>query len=342
MAYYMTHVNTFMKKEFNFVPDETYKYMRANIVFYTWLALRGKGIPDGSTINKVSCDYVGMIKKHSSVFLKQDIPVLIFYSRLGLPENEELLMKENFSDIDHIMMLCLEDLRDVIPFNTYKAYYSVDLELMDHLRILVINHIKALLPYIKETALKANNHVYPEMLARNGGNAVMYCDMDLCANYIPTVYAKNGLCSWAQLRGMFTRHSHKDKASLEHAKHFKGNWQEIADYILSGNAHKAARKIYREFNINYRLSLAEGENCMVYAHYDSIEQFTQKVKPASLIIDFHTNPDLNLGNPDKMYVENHVYIYLQLLPHMSHLADGTWHTEKFVEESDDEEGVVWL
>ncbi|QPO16319.1 hypothetical protein [Infectious spleen and kidney necrosis virus] len=135
---YLEEIETFLRDYFEFALDSTYKELRVNFVFYTWVAVYGTGIPDGSKpFRGKDLNYVSKIKEQARTMRGQKIPNAIVYSRLQMPVDEEIGLKEHFDKEDNIVLLCLEDIPDCIPPESYQDDYTADLALMDCLRVVV-------------------------------------------------------------------------------------------------------------------------------------------------------------------------------------------------------------
>lgn len=316
--------------------DNTYKKLTTNLMFHTWVAIRKTGIPDGtSPLNGISLDYVSKLKKQAAELEIQGIPVMIVYSRLNLPHSEETKMEFHFKHESNIVMLCLEDMPHAIPSDSYKHLYTADLNLMDHLRIAVINHAQQVIQELLRKACEQGKEQYAFSLRTNNGNAIMYADMDivLTANKAPVVYAKRGMCSWPKLNHLFT-HNYCDLNSLDqqlrrtiedHAAVFRRGTDVIIQYVLYGKAYEISEWITEARGKRWKPCIATGENSMLFVSYSAIPIFKKMVLDDSLIVDLHTNPDRKLYmTSDPFYRANHTLIYLQLLPYMDHSDDRTW------------------
>ncbi|UWH18615.1 ORF071 [Infectious spleen and kidney necrosis virus] len=324
---YLEEIETFLRDYFEFALDSTYKELRVNFVFYTWVAVYGTGIPDGSKpFRGKDLNYVSKIKEQARTMRGQKIPNAIVYSRLQMPVDEEIGLKEHFDKEDNIVLLCLEDIPDCIPPESYQDDYTADLALMDCLRVVVIKHAGAVRNKLKEKASLERKRQYVSFLDGNGGNAVMYADMDIVftCDKVPTVYAKDGLCSYPELHKVFLGDPHVERPPwlkekmAKHAAVFRRDWKDIAQYIICDGGYAVAADIYKDLGRQYKPCVATGENCMLLVAYESVPLFWRLVSNSSLIIDLHS-----IDTP--LRCENHTLIYLQLLPYMVHRGDRTWY-----------------
>lgn len=313
--------------------DNTYKKLTANLVFHTWVAIRKTGIPDGtSALHGIYLDYVSKLKQQSAELKVQGIPVMIVYSRLDLPLSEEIKMESHFKHESNIVMLCLEDMPHVIPPDRYEDYHTADLNLLDHLRIAVINHALQVIRELLNKARAEGKEDYVDLLLTNEGNAIMYADMDIMfTGKVPVVYAKRGMCSWPQLNPLFT-HVNRDMSALtpqlrrtieDHAAVFRMDPKVIIDYVLHGNAYDIAEWIAESRGDTWKPCIARGRNTMIFISYSAIPIF--KKMGLDISVDLHTDPDCNMHTTsDPLYKANHTLIYLQLIPYMDHSSDRTW------------------
>ncbi|KAE8276943.1 hypothetical protein D5F01_LYC25350 [Larimichthys crocea] len=126
---YLSQIKEFLHGSFDgFQLDSSYQQLSTNLVFHTWVAYWGVGIPDGTRpFNGKLLDY--------------------------LPKEEEMTLLVNFADEGNIVLLCLEDMTYSIPPSSYSKYYSTTFDLSDHLRLAVINHAPAVLKELRRKAL---------------------------------------------------------------------------------------------------------------------------------------------------------------------------------------------
>ncbi|KAK2815471.1 hypothetical protein Q5P01_025938 [Channa striata] len=79
--------------------DREYKMLKPKVLFHTWVAIYGSGIFDGTfALPKTGrkLDYVSKIKSNARFLEKQRIPLMIVYSLLNLPLEEERRMLSQF------------------------------------------------------------------------------------------------------------------------------------------------------------------------------------------------------------------------------------------------------
>ncbi|KAK2813244.1 hypothetical protein Q5P01_000873 [Channa striata] len=151
-------VRAFMRRQFpGFDYDREYKMLKPKVLFHTWVAIYGSGIFDGTfALPKTGrkLDYVSKIKSNARFLEKQRIPLMIVYSSLNLPLEEERRMLSQFEREPNIVVLNLErDLKDALPEVMYQENYSADLNLMDYLRLGVIKQAYNVLAVLRDAAL---------------------------------------------------------------------------------------------------------------------------------------------------------------------------------------------
>ncbi|KAK2813507.1 hypothetical protein Q5P01_000791 [Channa striata] len=228
----------------------------------------------------------------------------------------------------------------------YQENYSADLNLMDYLRLGVIKQAYNVLAVLRDAALARGKVAYARALAGNGGNAIIYSDIDITWNdRVPNVLAHRGMCSAPSLSRIFSfqhvcfRPSKDDAPRLsdqvlakakEHSAMFSSNSREsrmrLFEYVRSGEAHATVKELVRDIQAvqpkayRYTVQICTGENSLLYVHLDSIPLFRETVDDASLIVDFHS---MSAPNPDPRRVENHTSIFMQLLPFMAMGEDRT-------------------
>ncbi|KAE8277731.1 hypothetical protein D5F01_LYC24260 [Larimichthys crocea] len=225
----------------------------------------------------------------------------------------------NFADEGNIVLLCLEDMTYSIPPSSYSKYYSTTFDLSDHLRLAVINHAPAVLKELRRKALCEHKDQYVSFLDSNGGNAIMYPDMDIVftADRVPRGNMSDEVDISPELMKKIT----------DHSSVFERDWEAITNYIMRDKAYDVATAITRELGRKYNPCVARGENCMLLVAYSSVPLFRTCVSGDSMIVDLHrTNTEF--------YRENHTLIYLQLIPYMKHMSDHTWVWPKDTEETD--------
>ncbi|KAK2811727.1 hypothetical protein Q5P01_000160 [Channa striata] len=256
-------------------------------------------------------------------------------------------MLSQFEREPNIVVLNLErDLKDALPKVMYQENYSADLNLMDYLRLGVIKQAYNVLAVLRDAALARGKVAYARALAGNGGNAIIYSDIDITWNdRVPNVLAHRGMCSAPSLSRIFSfQHvcfrASKDNAprlsdrvlakAKEHSAMFGSNSREsrmrLFEYVRSGEAHATVKELVRDIQAvqpkayRYTVQICTGENSWLYVHLDSIPLFRETVDDASLIVDFHS---MSAPNPDPRRVENHTSIFMQLLPFMAMGEDTT-------------------
>ncbi|QLI60725.1 hypothetical protein [Scale drop disease virus] len=302
---------SYLNREFNGFKPTNYFENTINFVFSTWVALKQTAVT-----NLFATTAINNAQKLS----KQNIPMLIMYSRLNMPKHEQSKMHEMFVNHNNMHVLCLED---VIPFESYKHQYTSDLCLLDYLRIDIIKNYKLILQTLRREA----SDIFTTMLNTNNGNSMMYLDMDidLISDKMPSIiYTPKGMCSFPNLNILFAQSDHLGKLNDPNS---------AMQYILSGEAYENARIYYKQKGRSYKPTLANGENCMLCVAYTEIEYFKNCVDDNSLIIDFHCDPACYTFNPncrdsinsDPLYIVHHTMMYLQLRQHMHHRSDKSWH-----------------
>ncbi|KAK2832697.1 hypothetical protein Q5P01_016586 [Channa striata] len=226
-------------------------------------------------------------------------------------------MLSQFEREPNIVVLNLErDLNDALPEVMYQENYSADLNLMDYLRLGVIKQAYNVLAVLRDAALARGKVAYARALAGNGGNAIIYSDIDI---------------TWND-RDNAPRLSDRVLAKAkEHSAMFSSNSREsrmrLFEYVHSGEAHATVKELVRDIQdvqpkaYRYTVQICTGENSLLYVHLDSIPLFRETVDDASLIVDFHS---MSAPNPDPRRVENHTSIFMQLLPFMAMGEDRTW------------------
>ncbi|TKS65615.1 hypothetical protein D9C73_010628 [Collichthys lucidus] len=328
---YLSQIKEFLHGSFDgFQLDSSYQQLSTNLVFHTWVAYWGVGIPDGTRpFNGKLLDYVSKIKRQAVMLEAQHIPNAIVYSRLQLPKEEEMTLLANFADEGNIVLLCLEDMTYSIPPSSYSNYYSTTFKLLDHLRLAVINHAPAVLEELRRKALREHKDQYVSFLDSNGGNAIMYADIDIVftADRVPVVCAKNGMCSYPEPNDdIFIYGDMSDEVDIspelmkkitDHSSVFERDWEAITNYIMRDKAYDVATAITRELGIKKNPCVARGENCMLLVAYSSVPLFRTCVSGGSMVVDLHPTDT-------EFYRENHTLIYLQLIPYMKHMSDCTW------------------
>ncbi|KAK2811289.1 hypothetical protein Q5P01_000249 [Channa striata] len=84
-------VRRFYRRQFGPITTE-YKMLKPKVLFHTWVAISGSGIFGGAfALPKAGrkLDYVSKIKSNARFLEKQRIPLMIVYSSLNLPLEEE-------------------------------------------------------------------------------------------------------------------------------------------------------------------------------------------------------------------------------------------------------------
>lgn len=201
-------------------------------------------------------------------------------------------------------VLCIED---VIPKQFYNHIYLTGLTWMDHVRTIVIKHYEKFL-----IILECND------FENNKDNSIMYVDADIefISDQFPDIYTAKGMCSYPQLNPTFAKADTSEKLK---------NPETAFDYVINGEAYANAHKDYILKKRHFKPSIAYGENCMIYIRYESINTFKSCVSDYSLSIDFHKNPSRGVSRcVDPFYIENHTFIYLQLVKHLQHRNDLSW------------------
>lgn len=331
-----------MKTSFpEFCVDTTYHRLATGLVFHTWSAVNKRGIPDGSyPISGVYLDCVYKIKAQAKQLEADGIPVMIVYSRLNLPRLDETKMIFAFRKENNIVLLCLEDMPDVIPTSCYTGpYLPADMYIM--LPRIVIAHAEAVRYRLWQTACNLGKEQYALSLVSNGGNAIMYLDIDMVftTTDVPVIYAKDGICTWPELNVLFTHENCKPgtvdstatKAIKKHAEVFQRGWQSIMQYVATGDAYNNANRITDARNKQKRKysypAIAIGYPSMIVVEYSSVAKYKTltNVAPGLDVSDFHTDPVYRyVGTGDVSFRENHTFIYLQLLPYMKRDRAMSW------------------
>ncbi|AOC55096.1 hypothetical protein LCDVSa012L [Lymphocystis disease virus 3] len=290
-------IKRYMKKEFKNFDFSSYKQHIIDFVFTTWVCYKRQFMTDLQRLTVI---------KTAQKLNDQNVPFVLIYSRLNMTIETEKMINTVF--IKPLHVLCLED---VIHPCLYQYFYKPDLGLMDHVRIAVIKYFKKFL-----TALCKLN---PDLSDCLTGNSIMYVDSDVefISNQFPNLYTAEGLCSYPRLNKIFAE-ADKTQELSDPKRAFK--------YVITGQAYTDARQDYALKNRSYKPVIASGENCMICVRYDAIELFKNRVKDDSLIVDFHINPFENhhRQNLDSFYIENHTFIYLQLIKHLKHRNDSSW------------------
>lgn len=286
-------------KDTTFNPDgPAYLKNRVSFVYSTWVAIRGTAVTElfAQTVNN-----------NANLLARQQIPYVVFYSRIGMPKEEEAKMT---FDNDNVFVLCMDDVAPVSP------KYEADLNLLDYLRLHVVKHY-----YTVKCVLMNLFPLFRKWIYSNGGNSMMYIDMDIefighVPEYIDTYH---GLASYPLLSRLFSSATGNEDVLL-------GDPKNAYAYVLSGRAYADARREYLRLERNYEPVIATGENCMLSIRFDALDRFQELVDDSSVIVDFHRNPNYRyLQNSDPLYKEHHTYMYMQLLRVMFHRGDGSWH-----------------
>lgn len=266
------------------------------------------------------------------------IPVMIVYSRLNLPRLEETKMIFTFREESNIIMLCLEDMPDVIPPECYTGSYLAT-DMYGVLPQIVIAHAQDVIQRLWRTACDLGKEQYALSLASNRGNAIMYLDMDIVftTKTVPVVYAKDGMCTWPDLNRWFTHENCKpntvnptiEKAIKKHADVFHEDWQTIIRYVSTGDAYNTANRItearYGQKKRYTYPAITRGYPSMILVEHSAIPKFRTLTESGLAISDFHTDPACRyIATSDPFYRENHTFIYLQLLPYMERDIAMAW------------------
>lgn len=328
-----------LRKNFpGFTLDNTYQKLTTGLVFHTWVSADKRGIPDGTyLVDGVYLNYVAKLKLQARELEAEGIPVMIVYSRLSLPRVEETKMIFAFREERNIVLLCLEDMLDVIPFETYQYFYGVG-DLMINLPIAVITHAKDVVQRLWRTACNEGKRNYAMSLDQNGGNAIMYLDMDMVftAKKVPVVYAKNGMCTWPELNGLFTYERYTTnnldtkmlKIAESHAAVFRKGWKDIIQYVLSGKAYDTANRLAKACGRSVKPAIAKGRASMILVSYSETSRFRDMSFGCCGLDDLHTPPMFSDEyTSDPLYRENHTLVYLQLVPYMERSVDHAWMSE---------------
>ncbi|QHR78492.1 hypothetical protein KM759_gp083 [Lymphocystis disease virus 4] len=287
----MDSIIQYLSNEFKGFKPTNYLKHKIHFVFTTWTCYRRQ-------IMNMEQQYT--LEKTAKTLKSQNIYFVLIYSRLDMSLDTEKELVSAFT----FRTLCLED---VIPKRFYDHIYSSTLTWMDNVRIIVIKHYDKILRALE---------IYDFEVDKD--NSIMYVDADIefISNQFPDIYTANGVCSYPQLNPIFTQADvNGDLKDPERA----------FNYVINGQAYAAARTDYALKKRQYKPSIAYGENCMICVRYRSIDTFKFYVSDYSLSIDFHTDPCRRmLRYSDPLYIENHTFIYLQLVKHLYHRHDLSW------------------
>ncbi|AOC55105.1 hypothetical protein LCDVSa021R [Lymphocystis disease virus 3] len=284
----MNKIVQYLSDEFDGFKPVDYVKHKIHFVFTTWTCYRRQ------FMNKNQQD---TLTETAEKLKLQNVSFALIYSRLDMTVETEKFVKTNFK----FKVLCIED---VVPLQFYKHVYTNDLTWMDHVRIVGIKHYDKILQALDLEIVE--------------GNSIMYVDADVefISNQFPEIYTAKGFCSYPQLNPVFAKADVENKLK---------NPETAFDYVIEGKAYADARREYVLKKILFRPVIAYGENCMICVRYDAVELFKKYVTDYALSVDFHRNP--NKGGSrglDCFYMENHTFIYLQLIKHLRHRNDLSW------------------
>lgn len=338
-----SHMDLVLQCLYNNFPgfsfDSTYHKLTTGLVFHTWVSVNKRGIPDGThLVEGVYLNYVAKLKAQAEHLEAQGIPVMIMYSRLNLPRFEETKMIFAFREERNIMVLCLEDMPDVIPRESYEDFYQI-IELESHLPLAVIAHAEDVIQRLWRTACDRGKRQYALSLASNKGNAIMYVDMNIVftTQKVPVVYAKHGMCTWPELNALFTHEdcntSNLDQGVMKiirkHAGMFRKGWKDIIQYVLHGEAYNTANRITKARGQEIKPAIAKGLGSMILVAYSAIPRFREILVYNYTLRDLHTPPEFRyVCTTDPFYRENHTLVYLQLIPYMERAVDMVWMSDE--------------
>ncbi|QCQ67808.1 hypothetical protein ECIV_ORF53 [European chub iridovirus] len=292
-------VNEFKDTAFN--PDgPAYVQNRVSFVYSTWVAIQSTAVTEL---------FAQTVKNNATLLACQQIPYVVFYSRIGMTKEEEAKMT---FEHNNVFVVCMDDIAPV------SSKYKADLELLDYLRLHVVKHF-----YTVKCFLINLFPLFCQLTTYNRGNSMMYIDMDIeFIGPIPEyIHTYKGLASYPLLYCLFSSATGNEDVLL-------GDPHFAYQYVLSGRAYADARREYLRLERDYEPVIARGENCMLCINFDALHRFQELVHDSSCIVDFHCNPNYRyLQNSDPLYKEHHTYMYLQLLRVMFHRGDRSWHNK---------------
>lgn len=337
---YMSLVMEGMDKNFRGFTLDGYSKSTVNLVFHTWVS--SKSIPDGTfVVDGMLLNYVANIKAQAHQLQRCGIPVMIVYSRLDLPRLEETKLIFAFREESNIVVLCLEDMTEAIPADTYLRYFYTNESLTTRLPLVVLHHAKDVVQFLWRTACDQGKKNYAMSLDSNTeANAIMYLDMDISftTDTVPSIYTKNGMCTWPELNFRFT-HERTNLSMLtprlaqlaqSHTSHMlKDDWRALFKYVSSGQAYQVSDMLTLARGNKLLPAIATGNSSMILMEYSKIPELRALSVYTLKIDDLHTAPILGLTETsDPEYREHHTLVYLQVHRYMKKSEPNDWMSDE--------------
>ncbi|MFK0571562.1 hypothetical protein [Endozoicomonas sp.] len=193
------------------IKRDNYQIIKPGPVIYTWVALYGTTIFDGTDQGegeRISShfNYVARIQAQADRLKKQDIPVLVIYSQVNMTMDQINTMESVFNDSDNIVVLNVEnDLGHLEEFKLMKNPNGFGLSypareecqlMLDRIRIAALREGQNTLDVAKKKAKTTHKTRVENTLVNNQNNSLMYMDTD---NHwferIPYMVAPDGMYS---------------------------------------------------------------------------------------------------------------------------------------------------